>query len=940
MPQIEEVQFVWWGPFRPDTVPLAVDGINVATGPNGAGKTAFLDGIKLLLGTDQLKAKPTDYIYVSGVSADTDGDAENNGEREPAHRAQRALLRAVFANHDRGGGQGRVFSDAGRGCERAEYVTAICEVTRERRRYVLIPGRTAWGGPGRELETEIDRHLQTVPSSHWLGSRNWQGLMQRAGISRSLVQLMSMGQGETDKAIHGTPEQLLRRALELTGRQGIIDDFRETKKGLDVARIAHRQAFERFQGERQRLEVLDARVQRHHEYREAHQRVQQIEQIELPVACHRAATARLVTVQGEREGTARNVESLRASIAALGEQIPDLEQRLGEHNGKTAGLRSQAETARQRLGDAAARRGGLDHEYRQLTAAALAAEAHYEGRLDDAVVENAQEQADAAAAHSQLVRDEVAAAQLEVEELAAGRPILPLNLDAFRCVLTERGIPSELIAEHLDADQPAPAEAALHDGVWTLVVASDDFDAAVALAVERGHRLPIACAGDGEAVGALAGAKGLPGAGAYLEEISLLVDETPGVRADGLIRGRHWAVWRRPERPILGEQARRTALQAAREHLDRLNAELPDAERSSQAIRERAETIRSGLRAIRRLPTLAEEHAAAGIEQEQADSAVRELEVQLSEHSETRGRLDSELGDMRSRRETDVRQLDQSKRRLATYNQQVAEAEAAIQPLTAEQQTLGDVASEDALERERDRLRENIDDEMRYPHEVRSEMILVEREDHHRRIEEIHGLLEGRESDLREVAEEVERARERYSQHIRQIIDLVGSRFSELCERAGMEGKLALVASTEIEGELGLELRVAHVRGERMLPARHPHHSGGQRVKMAILLLLASMGVEGATDLLVMDEHSAHLDSRNIDHVAELMNQLKGQVQFVLAMPSHAEALRLAWCDHQLAFYLRSGDELYAPPIRLLTRLPDDGDAKYLQHMGQLPLAG
>ena len=25
MPQIEEVQFVWWGPFRPDTIPLAID---------------------------------------------------------------------------------------------------------------------------------------------------------------------------------------------------------------------------------------------------------------------------------------------------------------------------------------------------------------------------------------------------------------------------------------------------------------------------------------------------------------------------------------------------------------------------------------------------------------------------------------------------------------------------------------------------------------------------------------------------------------------------------------------------------------------------------------------------------------------------------------------------------------------------------------------------
>jgi hypothetical protein len=315
MPQTEEVQFVWWGPFRPDTIPLAVDGINVATGPNGAGKTAFLDGIKLLLGTDQLKAKATEYIYVSGAAAEADGET-GNGDREPAHRAQRAVLRAVFANPDRGGGQGRVFSDAGRGCESAEYVTAICEVTRDKRSYLLLPGRIAWGEDGHSIEDDLER-LRATPATRWYGARNWQGLMQRAGISRSLVQLMSMGQGETDKAIHGTPEQLLRRALELTGRQEIIDNFRETKKGLAAARAAHQQASERFQGEQQRLEILEARVQRHQEYCEAVERARRIEQLELPVARHRAAAGNLERLSGERAGMARAVTELHASVAAL-----------------------------------------------------------------------------------------------------------------------------------------------------------------------------------------------------------------------------------------------------------------------------------------------------------------------------------------------------------------------------------------------------------------------------------------------------------------------------------------------------------------------------------------------------------------------------------------------------------------------------------------------
>jgi chromosome segregation ATPase len=475
--------------------------------------------------------------------------------------------------------------------------------------------------------------------------------------------------------------------------------------------------------------------------------------------------------------------------------------------------------------------------------------------------------------------------------------------------------------------------------VWTLVVMPADFDAAVALAVERGHRLPLARAGRGHPAGALAGARGLPDAGAYLEEISVPVDETPGVRADGLVRGRHWAGWRRPAQPILGEQARRDALHVAQARLEALRGAASAAERARDAARECAETLRAGLAAAGRLPALGDELAGAAAACDAASSAVRDLEAQLSGHGETRGRLDAELRGLETRRDAASNQLEQSVRRLGTYDQQVRDAESAIEPLTLEQQALEDVPSEEALQRELDRWRESLDDELRYPPEVRSEMILVEREDHFHRVEEIRGLLEGRERDLRDVGEEVERARERYTQHIRQVIALIGQRFRHLCDRAGMEGQLQLVPSAEIEGELGLELKVAHVRGERMLASRHPHHSGGQRVKMAILLLLASMGVEGATDLLIMDEHSAHLDSRNIDHVAELMNQLKDQVQFILAMPSHAEALRLSWCDHQLAFYLRSSDDLYAPPIRLLTRMPDDGDAKYLQHMGQLPLA-
>jgi Putative exonuclease SbcCD, C subunit len=131
------------------------------------------------------------------------------------------------------------------------------------------------------------------------------------------------------------------------------------------------------------------------------------------------------------------------------------------------------------------------------------------------------------------------------------------------------------------------------------------------------------------------------------------------------------------------------------------------------------------------------------------------------------------------------------------------------------------------------------------------------------------------------------------------------------------------LAPSSFEGESALDVRVAHQPGEQKRSYKSGKHSGGEKAKISLLLLLAAMSVEGAADLLIMDEHSAHLDSRNIDAVAELMEALKSCVQFVLATPTNAEAGRLTWCDEHLAFFPRRPGDDYAPPIRLFTRLPE-----------------
>ena len=209
-----------------------------------------------------------------------------------------------------------------------------------------------------------------------------------------------------------------------------------------------------------------------------------------------------------------------------------------------------------------------------------------------------------------------------------------------------------------------------------------------------------------------------------------------------------------------------------------------------------------------------------------------------------------------------------------------------------------------------------------FSEEERSDLVFAEREEQAEIVTEIEELLAGKKELLDRVEVEVATAKERYDGHVRETVHALARCFRDVCAQAGMEGELTLAPSS-MEGESALDVRVAHQPGEPKRSYKSGKHSGGEKAKISLLLLLAAMSVEGAADLLIMDEHSAHLDSRNIDAVAEVMEALKSRVQFVLATPTNAEAGRLTWCDEQLAFFPRRPGDAYAPPIRLFTRLPE-----------------
>jgi chromosome segregation ATPase len=315
----------------------------------------------------------------------------------------------------------------------------------------------------------------------------------------------------------------------------------------------------------------------------------------------------------------------------------------------------------------------------------------------------------------------------------------------------------------------------------------------------------------------------------------------------------------------------------------------------------------------------------AGADRPKLVEQERALAGELRELDGALGAANAELALARQRQNEIEIRLAARLPELAELDGRVAglETELAGRPLAAEQRALldaGDLPGTESVQRDIDWLGGQVEDDERFPPEVRDPQLVTGRERQAEAVEEANQLAERRKHELDEQLERVEAARRRFEEGVREVVQRLSGEFARICQTAGAEGELRLLAG-DLPEEYGVDVLVAHRATERRRSYRDAAHSGGQRATIAILLLLATMGTAEAADLLIMDEHIAHLDSTNIDHVAGLMHALADRVQFVLATPTNAESLRLSWCDLQLAFLPRDPGRAYSPPIRLLSRL-------------------
>ncbi|HEX8135877.1 MAG TPA: hypothetical protein VF880_20900, partial [Actinomycetes bacterium] len=757
-----------------------------------------------------------------------------------------------------------------------------------------------------------------------------------------------------DRTMEERPPGLLRKLLELTGERVLLDEVEAQRERADQAREAYLAAIEAARVEQDRLGEVQALATRHLEWAGLHERLELLRDLARPAAEHRDVAVRVQAARAERERVADRIATDRRELETLTGRVPAVEAAARK-------LTDKAEALAGGLGE------GRDAQHGELVRLAAAQARAEEAkaaaeRMASLAGERTVEQAEAElqAAESSLAavlarRQDLGAAlaglQARMEVLAAGGVVVPAEVEAFKATLAEAGIEAVVVAEVLElADEAtgdatrARAEAALGDALWGLLVPSHSYRQATALAVEAGYRWPIVRGGAGEPRAALAGVLGPVEVGLLLEREdaqaahdaaqahSLAGRGQPAVAPDGIRYGDSISRLQAPERPVLGRRARELHLVQLKAEAARLGEEAAGLDAGLPELRAAGRRALQVLEAVRALPDLQArvrkaEKARAKAGGGRADPAEGERAVarELRELDERRGAANAELAMVRQRiAEIEARvakhlpELEELDRRLAALD-----SELAARPLGPEQQAVldaGDLPGTESVVRDIEWLGGQVDDEERFPAEVREADLLAGREAMADAVEQANRLAERRKHELDEQLGRVEQARRRFEDGVREVVQRLSGEFARVCKIGGAEGELRLLAGERPE-EYGVDVLVAHVPGERRRSYRDAAHSGGQRAKIAILLLLATMGTADAADLLIMDEHIAHLDSTNIDHVAELMHALADRVQFLLATPTNAESLRLSWCDLQLAFMPRDPGRAYSPPIRLLSRL-------------------
>lgn len=948
MPQISEVQCIYWSSLDPSPIPFLPNAINTLAGPNGSCKTSLMDAIKVIFGINKLfeDRGPHAYIYENPVTG--------------KGTAQHAIIKVAFSNPFNERGR-RPFGLIAPGMDTADTVTAICRVLRNgRREYALIAGPMDWTDTG-SIEPSLHRIRSERTGTGFLTPDEWNDrVLRRIGVTRALQSVLAMDQFETASLTRKKPDELLDAILQIAGEQTTRQKYDQARAALGISEQELIDADRRLREEQLRLGELEHKRNRHLAYEETKRQGQELRR--------RERIARWRDAQNSRKDIDHDMEVLEQKSTALSERQQELANSRNFLQERAALLSKSLEEKRVAYSDfdsvlrkSEIRKGELSAEMARLQDEIARLEQIPAADLGELLQKQAQLQADYAKAVvvCSKINSEVEELEKVIRALENGRVPAPPGFDELISVLKLRGLNPAVLGDHVHFRDPQALEAAavaLGAHAWAIAVDSEHWEQARRIAAERqiscelviDSRVNPEAEDHAPSNSLLAGCsvddqRFLP----FLRERKLHVtvalpkwdlhDEAvshlgASASVDGVLQTSSSAQFGR-QRSLLTfnieQQLKQSLMQRATVLVQRDKA--TDSERSlaghldhlrtfisEQRDRQELAGKRSVLDKVQaellqlsmELRRVEEGRDLAKAEGEQVQIRIQQVETDQQAVEKDDKSAAEQMRGLESRRvelAERARSLNETQLSLALSAEEMQQAsfeEERVEVLSAKAG-----AAEDSL--------------ANFEEDVRGPAILADHAAQEIRVQTIRNLVEGKQSDARRARDLCDVARTDYYEYLKRFGERLGKSFRETCADCGADGELSIRGFQESRPYL--HVAVAHNRGERLIPYRDTPHSGGQRAKISMLLLIAAMGLDGSTDFMVLDEPTAHMSGNVIRQVNELLDNLvhnRGRsVQFIFAVPTKAEKeLASLLSDQQILFFLRSPGEPFSPPVVRVVR--------------------
>lgn len=869
--------------------------IIMLAGPNGSGKTTFLDSLRLLLGAKTLSTgrKLSKYL--------------RSGDKV-------AMVKGLVTNHLRHGK--RPFRHLGL---TSDECTLVCLLENKggtwEKRFAILPGNA---DPDAIQANE-----------KWYGPEEYGRALHAAGLPRTLLKILALEQGETNKLCEKSAGELLKYLLEIQGDKQTLDRYSDA---LDNYRASDKELFVQSQKALgMEKNVLD-HERKATEAEGYHARVEELVRLRgetLPKAIYKDIKSRSQELQaliGEEESKLKVLKETRDGID------DEVARLLAEDNASLSEVAEIRENSR-RL---AREKEKLDLEYggivRELEGmeklrSEVASIEPEDGEQLAKKLEEKRREAARLANDFDEAHEKVLSLVQESRELETHKGVtFPREVEEMRRALSAEKIEHVLVAEMVeisDARWRMAVESTLGGSRFALVVDKRDSLKAREIARARRYRYFVsefeerarrqdAPAGSALSVTELA-REDLPGwIVDNLARVQLVEDVKEGLKlgrtttsmtADGYRQDGRGGAFVGVDRLYCGRSAAGERLRSIQQ------TELPQATAARDGImgrREAAERavgeLTSRLTRQRKLAEWREKEALLSLRAERRDELVTlrrqateriiASDARLAEGEQGRAQRAERRGELAARRE----RLDQERASLerqlpAQRSKAVAELEELKrmeEELAEEQRTeeaLANVPSRETVQTLISRLDAEITDWSGCRDLAAKEVYDKIKAEY----EEFKGFLDARRQEHARWAEELSLARRSYRRVVEQTVEFYRRAVTRLAAKAGFQievPNLNLSDDDEALERAGLVIRVAY-DGKHFVSIDDPDLSGGQSVLTSLVLLLGMTFADGTDDaggFFILDEPFAHLSVERIDDVAAFLSSTKSQ--FILTTPT------------------------------------------------------